>query len=173
MGFYILLFVLLLLGYRILIYYDIFYPPPAKGILLYSISQKNYPLSPILYHPPTPPKFFPQPQTQLNNETPDEKFIPTRLVEMKRDSKRKRESGQRTHSRKGRVREKTRARVGALERKEQKNSGKIFKHDVAITSDQRGIFHPPPLRSTKSRGRDEPTSIPPLLYSSIPPATDY
>ena len=63
--------------------------------------------------------------------------------------------------RKGRVREKTRARVGALERKEQKNSGKIFKHDVAITSDQRGIFHPPPLRSTKSRGRDEPTSIPP------------
>lgn len=168
MGFHILLFVLLLLGYRILIYYDIFYPPPAKGILLYSISQKNYPLSPILYHPPTPSEFFPQPQNQLNNETPDEKFIPTRLVEMKRDSKRERESGQRTHSKERESERKKRARVWVRwKEKSRRIAGKFSSTTSQLHRIREEYFiHLPFVRRNREGGTSQPLSPP----SSIRPS---
>ena len=89
---------------------------------------------------------------------------------MKRDSKRQRERERETGQYRFEERE-SEKNACVLERKEQKNTGRIFKHDVAITSDQRGIFHPPPLRSTKSRGRDEPTPPHPcygLLTGNLP-----
>lgn len=53
------------------------------------------------------------------------------------------------------------------ERRRKGRLGRIFKHDVAITSDQSGIFHPAPFIRRKRERRDCATSSP--FHSLRPP----
>lgn len=56
-----------------------------------------------------------------------------------------------------------------LGRRKGQRSGGIFKHDVAITSDQSGIFHPAPFIRRKRERRRVVQLAPPSLRSTSPP----
>lgn len=119
--------------------------------------------------PPTPPKFFPQPRNQPNNETPVEKFIPTRLVEHRDETRfqeieRERERLASTDSRKGRVR-KTRV---CWKEKSRRIPGEFSSTTSQLHRIREEYFiHLPFVRRNREGGTSQP------LLTPIPPATDY